>query len=186
MQLGLKSRFPWLQTTYFPSCIKYVGACLVSSVVSNSLQPYGPVWLLCPWDSPGKNTGVGCQFLTVFGLAIDISLYPTNLCRMRGGQRLFLLVLLVRFVQDTIWGSYILSLISLCLRERPVHFSHKSGQEGGREADALGRLGAKRQRTLSVIFFSSSWSPLPFLSHGAEPSLWLITKKYKPDQVASC
>ena len=29
------------------------------------LQPYG-LWssrLLCPWDSPGKNTGVGCHFL---------------------------------------------------------------------------------------------------------------------------
>ena len=38
-------------------------ACLAASVVSNSLQPYGP-WparLLCPWDSPGKNTGVGCH-----------------------------------------------------------------------------------------------------------------------------
>ena len=24
----------------------------------------GPMdWLLCPWDSPGKNTGVGCHFL---------------------------------------------------------------------------------------------------------------------------
>ena len=22
-----------------------------------------PARLLCPWDSPGKNTGVGCQFL---------------------------------------------------------------------------------------------------------------------------
>ena len=40
-------------------------ACLVASVVSDSLQPYGP-WparLLCPWNSPGKNTGVGCHFL---------------------------------------------------------------------------------------------------------------------------
>ena len=26
----------------------------------NSVQPYG---LLCPWDSPGKNTGVGCHAL---------------------------------------------------------------------------------------------------------------------------
>ena len=34
-------------------------------VVSNSLQPYGlqPTRLLCPWDSPDKNTGVGCHFL---------------------------------------------------------------------------------------------------------------------------
>ena len=22
-----------------------------------------PTWLFCPWDSPGKNTGVGCHFL---------------------------------------------------------------------------------------------------------------------------
>ena len=33
--------------------------------MSNSLQPYGPYpnSLLCPWDSPGKNTGVGCHVL---------------------------------------------------------------------------------------------------------------------------
>ena len=30
-----------------------------------TLQPHAlqPVRLLCPWDSPGKNTGVGCHFL---------------------------------------------------------------------------------------------------------------------------
>ena len=41
--------------------------CLLfsDSVASNSLQPHGlqPARLLCPWDSPGKSTGVGCQFL---------------------------------------------------------------------------------------------------------------------------
>ena len=33
--------------------------------MSSSLQPHGlqPTRLLCPWDSPGKNTGVGCHFL---------------------------------------------------------------------------------------------------------------------------
>ena len=33
------------------------------SVVSNSMQPYRQksTRLLCPWDSPGKNTGVGCH-----------------------------------------------------------------------------------------------------------------------------
>ena len=33
--------------------------------MSNPLWPYGlqPTRLLCPWDSPGKNTGVGCHFL---------------------------------------------------------------------------------------------------------------------------
>ena len=35
------------------------------SVVSDSLWPHGlqHVRLLWPWDSPGKNTGVGCHFL---------------------------------------------------------------------------------------------------------------------------
>ena len=35
------------------------------SVVSDSLQPHGlyPAGLPCPWDSPGKNSGVGCRFL---------------------------------------------------------------------------------------------------------------------------
>ena len=33
--------------------------------MSNSVKPYGmqPTSLLCPWDSPGKNSGVGCHFL---------------------------------------------------------------------------------------------------------------------------
>ena len=35
------------------------------SVVSNSLRPHGlqHTRLLCPWDSPGENSGVGCHFL---------------------------------------------------------------------------------------------------------------------------
>ena len=146
--------------------------------MSSSLQY---VRLLCPWDSPGKNTGVSCQLLTMFGLFIDIILCPTNLCRMRGRPGSPGEVCLGHHL-----GVLYLESISLGLRERPVPFSHKSEQEGGREANALGRLGAKRQRTLSMTFFSSSWSPLPFLSHGAESSLWHITKKYKPDQVTSC
>ena len=41
------------------------GWVLTCSVVSDSLRPHGlqPTRLLCPWDSPGKNTGVGCHFL---------------------------------------------------------------------------------------------------------------------------
>ena len=37
----------------------------VTSVMSNSLQSHGlqPARLLCPWESPGKNTGVGCHAL---------------------------------------------------------------------------------------------------------------------------
>ena len=40
-------------------------AAAVTSVISNSVQPHRqqPIRLPCPWDSPGKNTGVGCHFL---------------------------------------------------------------------------------------------------------------------------
>ena len=39
--------------------------CYVASVVSDSLPPQRrqPTSLPCPWDSPSKNTGVGCHFL---------------------------------------------------------------------------------------------------------------------------
>ena len=35
--------------------------CQFASVVFDSLQPYGfqPIFLLCPWDFPGKTTGGG-------------------------------------------------------------------------------------------------------------------------------
>ena len=43
------------------------------SVVSNSLRPHGlwPTRLLCPWDFPGKSTGVDCHFLLQV-------IFPTN------------------------------------------------------------------------------------------------------------
>ena len=42
-----------------------VSAACVCLVLSDSLRPPGlqPARLLCPWDSPGKNTGVGCHVL---------------------------------------------------------------------------------------------------------------------------
>ena len=45
--------------------IKYCCCCWVASVVSDSVWPHRrqPTRFLCPWDSPGKNTGVGCHFL---------------------------------------------------------------------------------------------------------------------------
>ena len=39
--------------------------CLVASVVSDSVRPHRqqPTRLPHPWDSPGKDAGVGCHFL---------------------------------------------------------------------------------------------------------------------------
>ena len=45
--------------------IATAAAPAVASVVSDSVRPYRrqPTRLPRPWDSPGKNTGVGCHFL---------------------------------------------------------------------------------------------------------------------------
>ena len=46
-------------------CAAAVAAGKVTSVMSNSVLPHRrqTTRLCCPWDSPGKNTGVGCNFL---------------------------------------------------------------------------------------------------------------------------
>ena len=46
---------------------------LSHSVVSDSLQPHGlqPAKLLCPWDSPGTNIGVG-------SLSLPQGIFPTQ------------------------------------------------------------------------------------------------------------
>ena len=35
---------------------------------------------LCPWDSPGKNTGVGCHFLLHIFMYTHIFLYIPTIC----------------------------------------------------------------------------------------------------------
>ena len=59
-------------------------ACLVASVMSNSLQCYGlwPTRLLCPWESPGENTGVGCHAL-LRGIFLTQGLNPCLLHHRR-------------------------------------------------------------------------------------------------------
>ena len=47
------------------SCCYCCCCCSITSVASDSVRPHRlqPTRLPGPWDSPGKNTGVGCQFL---------------------------------------------------------------------------------------------------------------------------
>ena len=60
--------------------MRIINMC-VRSVVSNSLQPHGlqAARLLCPWDSPGKNTGVGCHFF-LQGISLTQGSNPHLLC----------------------------------------------------------------------------------------------------------
>ena len=60
----------WLSThvrAHTHTSMSYAAAVSVRhvSVVSDSVRPHRrqPTRLPCPWDSPGKNTGVGCHFL---------------------------------------------------------------------------------------------------------------------------
>ena len=63
-QPKIKWIFYFLHPVYYIFIHRYMYAVLCAvlsrSVVSNSLQHHG---LLCPWDSPGRNTGVGCHAL---------------------------------------------------------------------------------------------------------------------------
>ena len=47
------------------ACFKSESESVSHSVLSNSLRPQGlrSARLLCPWDSLGNNTGVGCHYL---------------------------------------------------------------------------------------------------------------------------
>ena len=52
---------------FLPTVVDIMVCCCykVASVMSDSVRPHRwqPTRLLRPWDSPGKNSGVGCHFL---------------------------------------------------------------------------------------------------------------------------
>ena len=52
-----------------------ISVCVNRSVMPDSLRPHGlqSTRFLCPWDFPGKDTGVGCHFLLQ-------GIFPTNAC----------------------------------------------------------------------------------------------------------
>ena len=66
------------------NCLQNKCTCFLSlSVMSDSLQPHRlqPSRLLCPWNSPGQNTGVGCHSL-LQGISLAQGLNPGLLrCR---------------------------------------------------------------------------------------------------------
>ena len=65
---GMEPRSPLLQADFLPSASPgnaVAAAAKVASVVSDSVRRHRrqPTRLPRPWDSLGKNTGVGCHFL---------------------------------------------------------------------------------------------------------------------------
>ena len=60
--------------------------CQVTSAMSDSVRPHRqqPTSLLCPWDTPDKNTGVGCHFLLqTLRLLLLLLLLPSRVSRVR-------------------------------------------------------------------------------------------------------
>ena len=55
----------WMGAGFWERMCVCVCVCVSCIVVSNSLRPHGlkPTRLLYLWNSPGKNTGVGCHSL---------------------------------------------------------------------------------------------------------------------------
>ena len=67
-RLGIEARVQGLpHQSYWLVSLKYLQVCgesISHLVVSNSVTPWTVAHkLLCPWNSPGKNIGVGCHFL---------------------------------------------------------------------------------------------------------------------------
>ena len=66
----MNSKWMWLFSHISVCCLGRLSSgpthcCWVTSVISDSVRPHRqqPTRLPRPWDSPGKNTGVGCHFL---------------------------------------------------------------------------------------------------------------------------
>ena len=62
--LALSSALTIASFSFKNYCICFL--CVIQSVVSDSVTQETvacQALLLCPWDSPGKDTGVGCHFL---------------------------------------------------------------------------------------------------------------------------
>ena len=63
--LHCRQSLNWRSHQGIPNCVDKKSECVSLSVMSNSVWPRGlqPARLFCPWNSPGKNTGVGSHSL---------------------------------------------------------------------------------------------------------------------------
>ena len=73
------------------------------SVRSNSLRPHGlqAARLLCPWHSPDKNTGVGCQFL-LQGIFLTPDRESLSECQTRKG----IILAFLRLFSSNLWTAH--------------------------------------------------------------------------------
>ena len=64
----------WLLNMSGDTFLTYICVCSVTPLCPTLCDPMDwlqPARLLCPWDFPGKNTGVGCHFL-LQGISVNV------------------------------------------------------------------------------------------------------------------
>ena len=106
---------------------------LSHSVIPDSLRPHGrqPASLLCPWNFPGKSTGVGCYSLPQGILPLNLGMEPASLASPALAGRFF--------TTRTTWEALILGVKGLKL----IHY-----EEQARWSDFMGSIPMR-----NVIFF---------------------------------
>ena len=75
----------FVQSTTEVFCLSALPCCVC---VLSCVRLFATLWaihsLLCPWDSPGKNTGAGCHFL-LQGIFLTQESNPHLLCLLHCG-----------------------------------------------------------------------------------------------------
>ena len=105
-----------------------VHACLIAT---DSLQPYGlqPIRLLCPWDFPGKNTGMGCHFL-LQGIFLTQGSDPYILCLLHHRWILYHWAIweaeTVMYWTITVLYQGRMEIKVFCLTKEEIYFFQKS------------------------------------------------------------
>ena len=118
--------------------------------------------LLCPWNSPSKNTGVGCQFL-LQGIFPTQELNPHLLCLLHWQVGSLPLVPPEKFPWKELVVSYWSSVLVEVLHLGVIGFIwtrsmmyHLTGWYGCR---ATGRLGTSGEQTGNAVGEEVTWPP---------------------------
>ena len=82
MAIAAAASLPWVQVVQETKNTSSRGVCVLTQSCPHTLRFHRlwPARLLCPWDSPGKNTGAGCYCL-LQGIFLTQSLNPGLLHR---------------------------------------------------------------------------------------------------------
>ena len=135
--------------------------------MSNSVLPYGqkPTRLLCPWDSLGNNTGVGCYFLLQWHsitrqTVVSVTLLSHFACYSSFKIQFKFRLHKTFLISFTVWGTYLAtmwaSLVTQTVKNLPA-MQETWDQSLGWE-DLLGKGMATHS---SILVWEIPWAEKP-------------------------